>query len=74
MKNRSPYIVFGIYASVGIQLAAAVVAGLLIGDYIDSKLGTSPWLALIGLVLGATGGMWNLIRVLRWSQRGKGES
>lgn len=73
MTSDSPYIIFGIYATVGIQLALAVVAGLLFGHYIDGKLGTSPWLAIVGLVIGAAGGMWNLVRILKWGQRRREE-
>lgn len=62
---------FGIYGGVGIQLAAAVVLGLLAGDYLDDRLATTPWLTLVGLVLGAFGGFYNLIKILSWNQRRK---
>lgn len=68
MKNSTSYI-FGLYGAVGIQLAVSVVAGLIIGDYIDKKIGTSPWLALAGTILGTVGGMWNLVRILRWHEK-----
>lgn len=64
------YTTLGIYGAVGFQLAASVVAGLLIGNYIDQKVGTAPWLALTGLLLGSIGGFYNLIRILNW-HRGK---
>lgn len=64
-------IAFGIYGGVGFQLAAAVVAGLLLGDYCDDRLGTAPWLTMVGLLLGATGGFYNLIKILSWNQKRK---
>ena len=56
---------FGIYGAVGFQLAIAVVAGIYFGGLADKKLGTSPWLTLVGLVLGTIGGFYNLIRLWR---------
>lgn len=67
MNKKDPlWLTFGIYGAVGIQLAIAVVAGLFLGNYLDKKWDTSPWLALLGLTLGFTGGLYNLIRLLRW--------
>ncbi len=50
----------------GFQLAASGIVGLLGGNFLDGKFGTSPWLTLVGLVLGFGGGLWNLIRILNW--------
>lgn len=61
----------------GTALTGAVVGGLLGGMLLDLWLGTGPWLALLGLVLGATGGFLELFRALRaWQRRdeaGEGE-
>ena len=65
------WIQFGVYGAVGFQLAGAVVFGLLSGHYLDGKLNTSPWLAVIGLILGAAGGFYNLFRILKWYQSKK---
>lgn len=59
---------FGLYGAVGVQLAASVVAGLVFGNYIDNKIGTSPWLAIFGTLLGTVGGIWNLVRIMKWSE------
>lgn len=61
----SPYTAYAVYSAAGIQLAASVVGGLLIGNYADKKLGTSPWLLLTGLALGFFGGLVNLIRIIK---------
>ena len=67
MNEKDPFwITFGIYGAVGIQLALSVVAGLLLGNYLDNKWGSRPWLALMGLTIGFAGGLYNLIRILRW--------
>ncbi len=72
--NNSPqkdpfWIIFGLYGAVGIQLALSVVAGWFIGNYFDGRLKTAPWLALLGLVAGFIGGLYNLIRILKWRQK-----
>lgn len=37
----------------GFTMAACVFIGVLAGKYLDMWLGTSPWLLLLGAVLGA---------------------
>ncbi|MCP5468147.1 MAG: AtpZ/AtpI family protein [Deltaproteobacteria bacterium] len=69
-KEADPlWLAFGIYGSVGLQLAAAVVGGLLLGDYLDGRWQTGPWMALTGLILGSIGGFVNLMRILDWNQK-----
>lgn len=69
-KNKDDWrIAYGMYGVVGVQLAVAVVAGLLFGNYLDRKLGTLPWLTLIGLILGSAGGFYNLVRITNWRKR-----
>jgi len=71
-KGGDPFLVaFGIYGGVGLQLAAAVVGGLLLGHYLDGRWGTHPWLAMTGLFLGTVGGFFNLIKILIWNQQRK---
>lgn len=65
------YVAYGIYGVVGIQLAAAVIAGLFFGNYLDKKLGTLPWLTVAGLVLGSIAGFYNLVRIMSWNRERK---
>lgn len=68
-SEGDPFILaFGIYGAVGFQLASAVVGGLLLGGWLDKKYGTTPWLTVIGLVLGSAGGFYNFFRILTWNQ------
>lgn len=60
---------FGIYGAVGFQLAFAVIAGIYLGYLVDNYLGTSPWLTLVGMIVGVTGGFYNLIRIVNWNQK-----
>lgn len=43
--------------SQGIQLALTVVVLFFVGDWLDKKWGTSPWLMLVGLFIGIVGGL-----------------
>jgi F0F1-type ATP synthase assembly protein I len=43
----------GEYAGLGIQFAASIVVFLYLGQWLDRKLGTAPWLLLAGVFLGA---------------------
>lgn len=70
MSQKDPFwTTFGIYGAVGIQVALAVIGGWLLGNYADQRLKTSPWIALIGLILGFAGGLYNLIRTMKWRQK-----
>jgi len=39
----------------------AVPPGL--GVYLDSQFGTTPWLTILGAVLGLVLGLWHLVRL-----------
>ncbi len=72
-SRGSLYTIYGVYASAGLQLAAAVVVGLMAGSYFDEKLGSSPWCALAGTLLGSVGGFMNFVRIIKWQQKRLGE-
>lgn len=55
----------GRMSAVGWEFAAAVVGCLLLGWWADKKLGTSPWLSMVGLVLGSFAGFWTLFKAAR---------
>jgi F0F1-type ATP synthase assembly protein I len=50
------------YSGIGLELAGATAGLALLGYWIDSKFGTSPWGILIGVAIGIVGGLYNLIR------------
>jgi ATP synthase protein I len=52
-------------ASVGIELSLSTVVGLLGGSWLDKKLGTAPYLMIVGLILGVTAGFRSLIATAR---------
>lgn len=59
---------FGQAFRLAAELVVGVVAGVLIGGFLDRKLGTGPWLLVLFLMLGFAAGLLNLIRGARKAQ------
>jgi ATP synthase protein I len=59
----------GDMASAGLQFAAAIVAFMFAGIWLDRKLGTSPWFVILFVFLGAGGGFYSIYRRLTGAQR-----
>ncbi len=49
-------------ASVGMELAGAVIGGCLLGYWIDIQFDTGRWGLIIGAGIGIVGGLYNMIR------------
>jgi len=50
------------YSGVGLELAGATAGLALLGYWIDSKFGTSPWGILGGVIIGIVGGLYNMVK------------
>ena len=50
--------------TVGTTLVACIVLGYLLGSYLDRKIGTSPWLVVVGVLLGTAAGFVGLFRMV----------
>jgi ATP synthase protein I len=57
------------FASAGLELALAIVVGYFGGRFLDGRLGTAPYLAYAGLILGVVAGFRNLFQLARGAQR-----
>jgi len=51
-------------SSAGLELGISVALGALFGRWLDSKLGTEPWLLLVFLVLGLIAGFRGVMRAV----------
>jgi ATP synthase protein I len=60
------------YAGLGIQLAVSIVVFVLIGQWVDRKLGTGGIVTILAAFLGFGGTMYSLIRTLN-RKDGEGE-
>ena len=60
------------FAGLGIQLAITIVAGVLVGRWVDRKAGTEGIFAIVGALVGFGGTLYFLIRDLsRQNRNGK---
>jgi ATP synthase protein I len=57
------------FLAVGLELAVAISIGALGGRYLDGKLGTAPYLLLLGLFLGIAAGFRSLFALARKAQK-----
>jgi ATP synthase protein I len=53
------------FSTVGLELGLSVIVGLLIGQYLDEKFGTEPWLLLLFLIFGMAAGFRSIFRLLK---------
>jgi ATP synthase protein I len=59
----------GYYSSLSFSIALAVLIGLGIGYWLDTRFNTSPWLTLIFLGFGVIAGFRNIYLAVKRSQR-----
>lgn len=50
------------YAGAGVEFFAAIAVLTLLGVWVDGRLGTSPVLTIVGVLIGFAAATWNLIR------------
>jgi F0F1-type ATP synthase assembly protein I len=49
---------------VGLQFAASILLFFFLGRWLDSRLGTEPWLLVAGVFIGLAAGFWSMYRRL----------
>ena len=58
------------FAGIGVQFALTILVFVVLGVWLDRRLGTTPWLLLICVFLGAGGGFYSIyMRVVAWQRR-----
>jgi len=62
------------YMGLGLQLAATIVIMILIGDWIDGKIGYKYTFTIIFAFVGIGAGMYNLIRTINVIEKRKVEN
>jgi F0F1-type ATP synthase assembly protein I len=61
------------FAGIGLQFAIAIVLFLLLGQWVDKKLGTAPVFLMIGVFAGGGGSFYNLYRRITAAQKADDE-
>lgn len=54
----------GVYLGLGLQFAASILVFLYLGQWLDRRFGTEPWLLLTSVFLGAGGSFYSIYRKL----------
>lgn len=57
------------YSSLGLQIALSIFLGLFLGIYLDRRLGSMPWLTLMGLGMGILAGYRNIGLAIKKSRK-----
>lgn len=57
------------FAGIGVEFSSPIIAGALMGHYLDVYFHTDPWLTLILLLTGVGLGFYRLIREVQLAQR-----
>lgn len=52
---------YGRFAGLGVQFVASMCLLGFVGYWLDGKLGTYPWLLIVGIFLGAAGSFYSLL-------------
>ena len=52
------------YAGLGVQLAATILVSVLVGQWVDRKVGTDGVFTILGALLGFGGTLYSVIREL----------
>lgn len=59
----------GRVSALGIEFGGAVIGALLAGRWLDGKLGTGPWLAVVGILFGSAAGFLAVYRTAKAMQK-----
>lgn len=68
-EAKKMWTIAGTTGAVGLEIAAAIGIGYFGGQYLDRKLGTTPWLAWVGFAAGIGAAIKALVRVVRSYQK-----
>jgi ATP synthase protein I len=68
-EAKKMWTIAGTTGAVGLEIAAAIGIGYFGGQYLDRKLGTTPWLTWVGFAAGVGAAIKALIRVVHSYQK-----
>ena len=68
---ESPYLKVGKYAAAGLEFPSTVLGGLLLGYFLDSYFGSSPWFTTVLTLAALVGGFVRLFQWINYFSRRK---
>lgn len=68
MPMQDKYKAVGSWGTLGLEIVLSVMIGLFAGRWADGKLGTEPWLTLLGFFFGIGAAINSLMRTVREMQ------
>jgi ATP synthase protein I len=63
--SQTTWQLIGQLSTIGMSFVFALVIGFAGGYWLDTWLGTKPWLSFVGFFLGLAAGMLNVYRVMQ---------
>jgi F0F1-type ATP synthase assembly protein I len=60
----------GLVGQVGVVMVVFILMGLVVGQWIDGRLGTSPTFTLVFIFLGIGAAGWSIARMVMWALEG----
>ncbi|HLV00082.1 MAG TPA: AtpZ/AtpI family protein [Acidobacteriota bacterium] len=63
-RDRNPYRMLAVFTSIIFLLPSMLLGGYFVGSFADERLGTEPYLTVLGLVLGGLGGFVQVFQIL----------
>jgi ATP synthase protein I len=57
-------------SQVGVVMVLFILLGLVVGRWLDGRLGTSPTFTLVLILLGVGAGGWSVARMVMWAIQG----
>ena len=64
MPEKNSWAMLARYGAVVMILPSCLMAGYLIGSWLDARFGFSPWMTLVFLLLGAAAGFVEVFRIV----------
>ena len=61
------------FAGAGAQFVVSILLFLYVGKWLDAKLGTAPWLLMLGVFVGAGAGFYSFYRRIMAEHRDHGD-
>jgi F0F1-type ATP synthase assembly protein I len=56
------------FAGIGLQFALSILLFLFAGQWLDRRLGTGPWLMIVGMLIGGGAGFYSMYTKLMAAQ------